>query len=108
MVALEERKVAIIAILCSLFLLGSMSGIAFVSSREEENGTLYMDDSAGIFHLWIDPSSSNWELIVEQNIDSIPEFPSWTILPLFLAATAFALAVRKRGLHNISKPSNQL
>ncbi len=33
----------------------------------------------------------------------IPEFPSWIILPLFLAATAFALAVRKKRLHNISQ-----
>ncbi len=29
-------------------------------------------------------------------VDCIPEFPSRIILPLFLAATAFALAVRKK------------
>jgi hypothetical protein len=34
---------------------------------------------------------------------TIPEFPSWTILPLFLIATFFALAVRKRLFHPISQ-----
>ncbi|MHC3129340.1 MAG: hypothetical protein IBV52_04610 [Candidatus Bathyarchaeota archaeon] len=33
----------------------------------------------------------------------IPEFPSWTILPIFLVATFLALAVRKRLLHPISQ-----
>ena len=71
-------------------------GIASVNSYVEENGTLYMDESAGIFHLYIGPSSSNWELIVEQNIDSIPEFPSWTILPLLVISTLVILGIRNK------------
>lgn len=35
----------------------------------------------------------------------IPEFPSWTILPLFLIGTFLALAVRKKLFHPISSLS---
>jgi len=41
-------------------------------------------------------------VIVEQNIDSIPEFPSWTFLPIFLTVTLIGILVRtkirKKGL----------
>ncbi len=59
-------------------------GYVFTGSKNAENG------KGKVWLAKIAPSA-------------IPEFPSWLILPLFLVATAFALAVRKRGLHNISQ-----
>ena len=33
----------------------------------------------------------------------IPEFPSWTIAPLFLIATLFAIVIKKRVFHQTHK-----
>jgi len=38
------------------------------------------------------------------NIEMIPEFPSWTILPLFLTATLIGILVRKRLVRTRQKP----
>ena len=56
--------------------------IGSIRTTANENGTLNIQGSTGLFYIWIGPSPAKWELIVEQNIDSIPEFPSWIILPL--------------------------
>jgi hypothetical protein len=74
---------------------------------ETDRGIMYVH-KAGSFNLTIHSYAYRYSIIIEKNLEFIPEFPSWIILPLFLVATAFALAVRKRGFHNISKPSNQL
>ena len=59
-------------------------------------GIYNITDYEGEFYLFIGTNAKSYSIIVEQNLESIPEFPSWIILPLFLAATAFALAVRKK------------
>ncbi len=164
-----ERKAVIIAVLFSLFLLGSMSGVAFASSENwievarfsGENlgyhttesftcehvewrviwecvpnidfnsstfiinvetvesfnkrvdgavnigsdvldGILYINDSFGTYCLAMVSNVQNYTIIVEQNIDSIPEFPSWIILPLFLVVTFVAILAKKRLLQNTS------
>ncbi len=33
------------------------------------------------------------------NVDTIPEFPSWIMLPIFVTATLFALIIKRRLLH---------
>ena len=38
-------------------------------------------------------------LLTVDEIDAIPEFPSWIILPLFLIATFLGLSVRKKLFH---------
>ena len=38
----------------------------------------------------------SYTVIVGQNIDSIPEFPSWIILPLFLVVTLVVIISKKR------------
>ena len=58
-------------------------------------------DGIGDTSYIIDENNQDNHPLIEQVV--ISEFPSWIILPLFLAATTFALAVRKRGLHNISQ-----
>jgi hypothetical protein len=43
-------------------------------------------------------SLESYTMIIEQNVESIPEFPSWTILPLIITATLIVAAVRRRRL----------
>jgi len=69
---------------------------------EETNGTLYIHNKNGTFHLAIICGVPSYTVIIEQDVESIPEFPSWIILPLFLIATFLALAVRKRLFRPIS------
>ena len=65
------------------------------------NGTDNEVDRIGDTPYVIDANNQdNYPLMAPVDITLIPEFPSWIILPLFLAATAFALAVKKIGLHN--------
>jgi hypothetical protein len=54
----------------------------------------YTDPSGtGIYDCW---------LVKTDEYGIIPEFPSWTILPLFLAVTVSGIVVRKRLFHNRS------
>ena len=69
----------------------------------ETNGTVNIHDKNGTFHLEITSTAQSYTLIIKQNLDSIPEFPSWTILPLFLIATFLALSVKKRLFRPISQ-----
>jgi len=69
---------------------------------EETSGTLYIYDHNGSFDMDVLASIESYTMIIEQDVDSIPEFPSWTILPLFLIATFLALSVRKRLFRPIS------
>jgi hypothetical protein len=43
--------------------------------------------------------NSDFWLVKTDEEDVIPEFPSWIILPLFTAATLFAVAVKKKAFH---------
>ena len=62
----------------------------------DKNGTLSLGEN-GTFYLQIFAFNIyDYSVIVEQNIDSIPEFPSWFIMPLFVTATLIGILVRKR------------
>lgn len=65
---------------------------------EETNGTLYIHDKNGTFHLVIINAVQNYTLIVEQDLDSIPEFPSWIVLPLTMTATLIAVVLKRRSI----------
>ena len=63
-------------------------------SPDQTSGTLNYNRT-GSFWLYItDISVENYTVIVEQNIDSIPEFPSWIILSMFIVA-AFLITIFK-------------
>ena len=48
---------------------------------EDTKGVSYIQDYQGTFTLNINAvETENFSIIIEQNIDTIPEFPSWTIL----------------------------
>jgi len=63
---------------------------------EETSGTLYIQDRNGSFDMDVLASLESYTMIIEQNVDSIPEFPSWMILPLTMAATLIAVVMKRR------------
>ena len=67
------------------------------TGTEDTSGTSYIHEYAGTFHMNINVGATkSYTIIVEQDLDSIPEFPSWTILPLFLVASLVSIMIRKR------------
>jgi outer membrane protein assembly factor BamB len=63
----------------------------------DTNGTSFIHNYQGTFHMYIDvEGTESYTIIIEQNLSSIPEFPSWTILPLFLVATFAVVVIRRR------------
>jgi hypothetical protein len=67
-------------------------------TTHETTGISNIYNASGKFFLVVQTTNTNSSsiLIIEQNTDSIPEFPSWVALPLFLAATLVALFYRRR------------
>jgi hypothetical protein len=51
---------------------------------------------------YIHDNVEGYTIIIEQDLNSIPEFPSWIIVPLFLTTTVLALVFRKRLFRRIS------
>ena len=58
----------------------------------------YTHNRSGRFQMVIDVSNdvTNFVVLVVQNIESIPEFPSWIILPLFISSTICVIIVRNK------------
>ncbi|MCW4044629.1 MAG: hypothetical protein NWE94_03825 [Candidatus Bathyarchaeota archaeon] len=68
----------------------------FEMANGSRSGTSYIHDSHGQYYMAIRALDlDSYTIIIEQNTDAIPEFPSWVILPLLLAATAAAVTLRK-------------
>jgi hypothetical protein len=62
-----------------------------------ENGTSYVHENPGRFYMEINAGiMESYTIIVEQNIESIPEFPSWTILSLLIVSTLIGVTVRNK------------
>ena len=63
---------------------------------KSENGIWFHNEN-GTFHLRIGAFMiDGYSIIVEQNLESIPEFPSWIILPLFTITTLAVIIYRNR------------
>jgi len=72
----------------------TVSNITGVGSRD---GINYIHDNAGRFYMTISTTFlRSFTIIVEENIDSIPEFPSWTILPIFTIATLLIIICKQK------------
>jgi hypothetical protein len=70
--------------------------IDIVFGDEKRNGTLYLNQD-GEFYLDISGLHVEYTIIVEENIESITEFPSMTIL-LLLLMVIFATVIYKKKL----------
>jgi hypothetical protein len=69
--------------------------IDIVFGDEKRNGTLYLNQD-GEFYLDISGLHVEYTIIVEENIESIPEFPSWLIPPLLIVATLVGVIIRNK------------
>jgi hypothetical protein len=67
------------------------------SGSEDTTGTSYIHDNKGTFYMKINiANTESYTIIIEQDLDSIPEFPSFLILPLFMTATLLAVIIYRR------------
>lgn len=69
----------------------------FQMGPSNTSGTSYIHNRAGTFYMSIATANTqSYAIIVEQDLDSIPEFPTFLILPLFMIATLFVVIVHRR------------
>jgi hypothetical protein len=69
----------------------------FIPPTGQIAGTLYINQT-GTFYIDVDTIYvENYSILVEQNVDSVPEFPSWIILP-FILTCAFIVVIYKKKL----------
>ena len=67
------------------------------TGTKDTSGTSYIHEYPGTFHMRINVGATeSYTIIVEQDLDSIPEFPSWLVIPIFLAATLFVIVYKKK------------
>jgi len=78
----------------------SSQGIASVNRPSEQNGTLHFNNSSGRFYLHFAPGYIYWKIIIEENVDSIPEFPSWAVLPILLVGSFSIIVLKKKRFKN--------
>ena len=66
-------------------------------TTHETTGILNIYNHSGSFYLVVQTMNvDSYTMIIEQNTESIPEFPSWTILPILLATTLMGVIFKKR------------
>jgi hypothetical protein len=70
----------------------------------ETSGVSYIHDQQGTFYTDIEATNiENFTIIVEQNLDSIPEFPSWTPLMIMAFAVTVIAVIYKRKIRTKSE-----
>ena len=67
---------------------------------EETSGMLYIYNHSGSFNMDVLASIESYTMIIEQNLESIPEFPSWTPMLIMLLAVMAVAVIYKRKLQN--------
>ncbi|MCJ7614278.1 hypothetical protein MUO71_05905, partial [Candidatus Bathyarchaeota archaeon] len=74
------------------------------NGAENTKGISNIHDYQGTFTLNVNVvETKSYSIIIEQNLQAIPEFPSWIILPLFLIASLFAIVIKNRAPHQTHK-----
>jgi hypothetical protein len=69
----------------------------YTIGTEKTTGIKYIYNHMGSFYIVVVTRNiADIKLVIEQNIESIPEFPSWIMLPLFLMVTFSAIIVKKK------------
>jgi hypothetical protein len=67
-----------------------------VFGQLNKTGTCYVTGHNGSFSLSIFSSARSFTIVIEENLDSVPEFSSFMILPLFLVITLFTHFLHKK------------
>ena len=74
----------------------SIEAMHYTIGTEKTTGIKNIYNHMGSFYIVVVTTNiADVKLVIEQNIESIPEFPSWTILPLILAVTISATVLKK-------------
>ena len=69
----------------------------YTIGTEKTTGIKNIYNHRGIFYIVVVTTNiADVKLIIEQNIESIPEFPSWTILPLLIVVTLVGVIFRNK------------
>lgn len=69
----------------------------YKAGASDTEGISYLHNNKGTFYMEINVLyTQSYTIIVEQDLDSIPEFPSLIILPLFMFASLLAVLVYRR------------
>ena len=67
------------------------------TGAENTSGNSYIHNEAGTFYMVINiANTETYTIVVEQDLDSIPEFPSFLILPLFMTATLLVIIMYRK------------
>jgi hypothetical protein len=80
-------------------------GSVIKSGTEETSGIIYINDINGTFVMDIVSNADSYVIIIEENLEDIPEFPSGAPMLLALIASAVFLAVYRKRL--AKTPSQQ-
>ncbi len=75
-------------------------GIIQMFVNEQTSGILKVYKQSGSFYINVDANIKNYTIIVEQNINSIPEFPSWAILPILMVGSFSIIVLKKKRFKN--------
>jgi len=79
-------------------------GSIIKSGTKETNGILYINGFNGTFVMDIVSNADSYVIIIEENLDVIPEFPSWTPLLITVVAVVAVTVIYRRRL---SKSNNR-
>jgi len=74
-------------------LIGNYSNIENLNVTQ---GIYNITGQIGDFYLDLGINGKSYSITIEQNLDSIPEFPSWIVLPFFLVATLCVFFFKNR------------
>ena len=69
----------------------------YKTGSEDTNGISYIHNKQGTFYMKINVANTeSYTIIIEQDLESIPEFQSFFILSLFIVVTLLTIIVYKR------------
>ncbi len=62
-------------------------------------GVYNITGAPGAFYLDMGSNGLSYSITIEQNVDSVPEFGSWIVIPVTLGTVLFVVAYKKRHPH---------
>jgi len=79
----------------------SIEQILQTTQDNETSGVTYMHNKKGTFYMSITTAGiMDFTIIVEQDVNSIPEFPTWIIAPLFIITALATITCKRQMMKN--------
>ena len=105
----SERVAFLVYVFQTTGIKGSVPWIDSIQhfGTEETTGILNIYNQSGYFYMDVLTGNiENYSMVIEQNLDSIPEFSSWIILPFFLICI-LSLILFKRKMYTTDHKNAQ-